>query len=127
MPPLFLDAHQILRIHRSVIEAYGGSEGIRDAGLLHSALAMPQASFGGKYLHRDLFEMAAAYLYHFVANHPFVDGNKRVGAAAAVIFLAMNDVALRADEEGLADISLQVAAGRAGKQAVAAFFRALAE
>lgn len=127
MTPQFLDVAQALRIHRSMIEAYGGAEGVRDAGLLHSALAMPQASFGGRNLHVDLFEMAAAYLYHIVQNHPFVDGNKRVGAAAAVIFLAMNDVTLRADEEGLAEITLQVASGEAGKQAIAAFLRALAE
>ncbi|GMU94197.1 MAG: toxin Doc [Candidatus Hydrogenedentota bacterium] len=127
MTPQFLDVAQALRIHRSMIEAYGGAEGVRDAGLLHSALAMPQASFGGRNLHADLFEMAAAYLYHIVQNHPFVDGNKRVGAAAAVIFLAMNDVTLRADEEGLAEITLQVASGEAGKPAIAAFLRALAE
>jgi len=75
-----------------MIKTYGGSEGLRDAGLLHSAIAVPQASFGGNYLHAGLFEMAAAYLYHIVQNHPFVDGNKRTGAAAAIVFLAMNDI-----------------------------------
>jgi integrase len=64
-----------MRLHRSLIETYGGREGIREVGLLHSALAMPQSSFGGEFLHRDLFEMAAAYLYHIVQNHPFIDGN----------------------------------------------------
>lgn len=78
----FLDLDRALRMHRSLIEAYGGSDGLRDAGLLESALAMPQASFDGQYLHADLFEMAAAYLYHIVQNHPFVDGNKRTGAAS---------------------------------------------
>ena len=61
--PLFLDIDRVLRIHKSLIEHYGGSEGVRDVGLLQSALAMPQASFGGKLLHADLFETAAAYLY----------------------------------------------------------------
>lgn len=87
----FLDIDHAMRLHRSLIEAYGGSEGIRDVGLLHSALAVPRASFGGEFLHQDLFEMAAAYLYHIVQNHPFIDGNKRTGAAAAIIFLSMNE------------------------------------
>lgn len=127
MPPFFLDLERVLRIHRSMIKTYGGSEGLRDPGLLHSAIAMPQASFGGDYLHADLFEMAAAYLYHIVQNHPFADGNKRTGAAAAIIFLAINDVMLRPDEEGLVEITMRVAKGEAGKKEVAAFFRSIAE
>ncbi len=127
MTPLFLDLERVLRIHRSMIKTYGGSEGLRDAGLLHSAIAMPQASFGGNYLHADLFEMAAAYLYHIVQNHPFVDGNKRTGAAAAIVFLAMNDIMLRPDEEGFVKITLSVAMGHAGKKEVADFFRSIAE
>ena len=120
---LFLDLDRIARTHRSLIDVYGGSEGLRDAGLLYSAIAMPQASFGGQFLHRDLFEMAAAYLYHIVQNHPFVDGNKRTGAAAAIIFLAMNDVEVDADEDGLVDLTLPVACGDAGKPQIAEFFR----
>ena len=127
MTPLFLSLERVLRIHRSMIERYGGDEGIRDAGLLHSAIAVPQASFGGEYLHADLFEMAAAYLYHIVQNHPFLDGNKRTGAAAAIVFLAMNDVPLRADEEALVDITLRVASGKSGKSEVAAFLRTMSE
>jgi death-on-curing protein len=125
--PLFLSLAHVLRIHRSMIEQYGGEEGIRDAGLLQSAIAVPQASFGGEYLHADLFEMAAAYLYHIVQNHPFLDGNKRTGAAAAIVFLAMNDVLLRADEEGLIEITLRVASGNSGKSEVAAFLRTIGE
>lgn len=67
--------------------------------------------------------MAAVYLYHIVQNHPFVDGNKRTGAAAAIIFLAMNDVEIEADEEGLVDLTLAVARGEAGKSEIAEFFR----
>ncbi|MFN9720796.1 MAG: type II toxin-antitoxin system death-on-curing family toxin, partial [Planctomycetota bacterium] len=73
LQPWFLDIDHTMRLHRSLIETYGGSEGIRDVGLLHSALAMPQASFGGEFLHRDLFEMSAAYLFHIVQNHPFAN------------------------------------------------------
>ncbi len=126
MAPRFLDIRRVLRIHCSQIEHYGGAEGIRDAPLLHSAIAMPQSSFGGEYLHKDLFEMASAYLYHIVQNHPFVDANKRTGAAAAIIFLAMNDVSIDTDEEGLENITLSVATGQAGKNKVVEFFRKLA-
>jgi death-on-curing protein len=124
MQPQFLDIDRVLRIHRSLIEQYGGAAGVRDAGLLQSAVAMPQASFGGQWLHSDLFEMAAAYLFHIVQNHPFVDGNKRTGAATAIIFLAMNDVEIEADEDGLVELTLAVAKGERGKQDIAAFFRA---
>jgi death-on-curing protein len=126
MPPLFLDLDRVLRIHRSLIERYGGAEGIRDIGLLHSAIAMPQASFGGQFLHKDLFEMAAAYLYHIVQNHAFLDGNKRAGAATAIVFLAMNDVELQADEDALVELTLAVATGQAGKGQIAEFFRQMA-
>ncbi len=111
-----------MRLHQNLIETYGGSEGIRDVGLLDSAIAMPQATFGGEFLHRDLFEMSAAYLYHIVQNHPFIDGNKRTGAAA-IIFLSMNDMELIVEEEALVDLVLQVACGAVGKQGVAAFMR----
>ena len=97
MLPLFLDLDRVLRTHHSLIEAYGGAEGIRDVGLLHSAIAMPQASFGGAFLHKDLFEMAAAYLYHIVQNHPFLDGNKRTAVAAADVHLRLNGLELGGD------------------------------
>jgi len=74
--PIFLDLERILRIHGSMIERYGGTDGIRDTGILRSAVAAPEASFAGRRLHSDVCEMAAAYLYHIVQNHPFIDGNK---------------------------------------------------
>ena len=126
MQPLFLDLDRVLRIHRSLIEVYGGIEGIRDVGLLHSAISMPPASFGGAFLHKDLFEMAAAYLYHITQNHPLLDGNKRTGAATAIVFLAMNDIELKADEDALVELTLAVAEGRTGKQQIAEFFRRMA-
>jgi death-on-curing protein len=124
--PLFLDIERVLRTHLSLIERYGGAPGVRDAGLLHSAIAMPQASFGGELLHKDLFEMAAAYLFHIVQNHPFIDGNKRTGAATAIIFLDMNGIQIEADEGGLVDLTLRVARADAGKQEIAEFFRSRA-
>ena len=121
--PLFLDLDQILRLHRDLIERYGGLDGTRDMGLLQSAIAMPQMAYGGAYLHADPYEMAAAYLYHLVQNHPFFDGNKRIGAAAAIVFLAVNDIAIAADEDGLVELTRAVAEGKAGKGEIAQFFR----
>ncbi|MCK4659796.1 MAG: type II toxin-antitoxin system death-on-curing family toxin [Phycisphaerae bacterium] len=89
MAPEFLRVDEILHVHQDQIERYGGHASIREVGLLLSAIAMPQASIGGEFLHHDLFEMAAAYLFHIVQNHPFVDGNKRTGAAVALVFLDM--------------------------------------
>lgn len=121
--PYFLDLSHTLRLHQSLLEHYGGIDGIRDVGLLESALGMPQAAYGGEYLHGDLFEMAAAYLYHIVQNHPFLDGNKRTGAAAAIVFLSINDVEIENDEDGLICLTLSVATGEAGKTEIAEFFR----
>lgn len=69
-----------------------GSQGLRDLGLLQSALAQPEAGFGGELFHKDLFEMAAAYLFHISRNHAFVDGNKRMALAGCLLFLSINDV-----------------------------------
>ena len=123
MNPVFLILGEILEIHQDQINRYGGASGIRDIGLLQSAIAMPSASFGGQFLHSDLFEMAAAYLFHISQNHPFVDGNKRTGAVAAIVFLALNDIELDVDEEEFEKMVLQVAEGKAGKETVATFLR----
>jgi death-on-curing protein len=120
---LFLTLDDILESHQNQIETYGGSHGIRDIGLLESAIAQPEASFGGQYLHADIFEMAAAYLYHLVMNHPFVDGNKRVGLEAALIFLEINNENLSASDEELVDLVLKTTAGQVGKREIAEFFR----
>lgn len=124
--PIFLTVEQVERVHRDMVAVYGGLDGLRDAGLLASAVAMPQAAYAGEYLHADLFEMAAACLFHLVGNHPFIDGNKRVGAACALIFLDLNGVSVEADEDGLVDITLRTATGQADKNEIAAFFRAIA-
>lgn len=121
--PLFLDLDHIMRLHRSLIERYGGMDGTRDMDLLQSAIAMPQAAYDGQCLHADVFEMAAAYLFHLVQNHPFLDGNKRTGAAAAIVFLAINDIQIDNDEEGLVQLTLSVATGQSAKGEIADFFR----
>jgi death-on-curing protein len=122
----FLDLNRVMRLHHSLIEHYGGTDGIRDVRLLQSAVSQPEATFGGSYLHAFPFEMAAAYLFHIVQNHPFLDGNKRTGAASAIVFLAMNDIEIDGDEKGLVDITLRTATGDAAKDEVAEFFRSRA-
>jgi death-on-curing protein len=122
--PTFLTLDEVVAIHRDQIERYGGSLGVRDWGLLKSAVAMPAATFGGQFLHADLCEIAAAYLFHLVQNHPFIDGNKRVGAVAADVFLLMNGMTLAAGEDEYAELVLAVARGECSKSAAAEFLRA---
>lgn len=83
----FLRIEDVLGIHEDQIERYGGASGLRDAGLLSSAVETARATFDGELLHTDVFAVAAAYMFHIVQNHPFTDGNKRTGAAAALVFL----------------------------------------
>ena len=123
MTPRFLTLEEVTEIHADQIAQYGGSLGIRDAGLLHSAIAMPESGFGEHYLHTDLFEMAAAYLFHLAQNHPFIDGNKRVGAASALVFLELNRAAVKVTNDALAETVLAVAQGKMGKAGVAEFLR----
>jgi death-on-curing protein len=89
--PVFLSLDEVLEIHEQQVERYGGSGGLRDRAGLESAIATPQATFGGKFLHTSIPAMAAAYLFHLCQNHAFIDGNKRVGANAAITFLLMNN------------------------------------
>jgi death on curing protein len=121
--PRFLSVEDVIEIHADQIERYGGSLGVREAELLWSAIGMPEAGFGDQYLHTDLFEMAAAYLYHIVQNHPFIDGNKRTGAMAAFVFLKLNGFTLEAAESIFEEIVLKTAQGKIDKPAIAEFFR----
>lgn len=123
MDPVFLTLGEVIEIHRDQIERYGGMPGLRDSRLLQSALAMPAATFGGRYLHESLHEMAAAYLFHVVQNHPFVDGNKRTGVVSAMIFMSLNGQKFGAGEQELETIVLEVAQGNVGKDALTAFFQ----
>ncbi len=119
--PTFLTLDEVLALQADQIDRYGGSKGLRDLGLLESAVAAPRATYGDALLHPTLPEMAAAYLFHLVQNHPFVDGNKRVGLATAIAFLGLNDLWLDAEEDELVALVLGVANGRVGKAEVAVF------
>lgn len=122
MDPLFLTLDEVLALHEDQIRRYGGSHGVRDIGLLESALGNAAATFDGEYLNQTIFEMAAAILYGICRNHPFVDGNKRASVAAALVFLEMNGVTVDADQSVFYDLVIGVAEGRASKAQVAVFF-----
>jgi death-on-curing protein len=96
--PSFLDLDHVMRLHSNLIEHYGG-----------------------------IYEMADAYMHHLVQNHPFLDGNKRIGAASTLVFLAINDINIANDEDGLVELTISVATGQAGKSEIAEFFRSHVE
>ena len=123
MEPVFLSLDEILEIHEQQIERYGGSAGLRDAAGLESAVATPQATFGGEFLHTSIPAMAAAYLFHLCQNHAFIDGNKRVGANSAITFLLMNNWEPTFDEEELVDLVLSIATGELSKAELTEIFQ----
>ena len=108
----YLTLAELLELHRRIIEQSGGADGIRDLGLAESALAQPQMSFGEADLYPTLAEKAAALCFSLVMNHPFVDGNKRIGHAAMETFLILNGFELTADVDESEWVILQLAAGQ---------------
>ena len=120
--PVFLHIDEIIEIHRDQIDRYGGSHGLRDRGVLESAAAAPEATFGGEYLHRSIPDIAAAYLFHLCQGHAFIDGNKRVGTEAAIVSLGMNDWELTFEPGELTDLVLGVASGVISKAKLTSIF-----
>ncbi len=123
MPIRFLEPEEVLAIHRHQVEEFGGQHGLRSESLMQSAIAQPSASFGGDYLCRDVFEMAAAYLFHLVKNHPFLDGNKRVALHSALVFLRLNGWRLDMNQDALYDLTMDAAQSLIDKSAIAEAFR----
>lgn len=121
--PTFLTFEEVLELHQTQIALYGGTMGIRDMGLLESAVSAPAAKFGGAFLHEDWASMGAALLFSIVKNHPFLDGNKRTGSLAAYVFLQINDVEFEPDEKEFGDLTLACAEGSVTKEQIVAFFR----
>jgi death on curing protein len=117
----FLSLDDVLALHADQIDRYGGRPGVRDMALLQSALGVPRATFEGRLLHGTLHEMGAAYLFHLVRDHPFVDGNKRAGLAALLAFLGLNGHWLDADPEEIERLVRDVAASKATKPEIAVF------
>ncbi len=123
--PLFLTLAEVVEIHSDQIRRYGGQDGLRDRNLLESAVAQPEAFFGGEWLHPDLCSMAAAYAYHLCQNHCFVDGNKRTALACALVFLEMNGPRLLDPRGRLKDAMVRVASGKMEKEGLTELFRHL--
>lgn len=120
--PVFLSLDEVLEIHeQQQIERYGGSVGLRAAAGLESAVATPQATFGGEFLHNFIPAMAAAYLFHLCQNHAFIDGNKRVGANAAITF-SLKCLGTIFGEPELVDLVLGVVSGAITKPALTEMF-----
>ena len=111
-----LKLEQILILHNRIIEQSGGSIGIRDKGILESALAQPYMSYGGEELYPTLIEKVAALGFSLINNHPFVDGNKRIGHAAIEVTLLMNDYEIQADVDTQEAIILAVAASKMSRE-----------
>jgi death-on-curing protein len=99
--PEFIDVDDVIELHATRLDRFGGASGLRDRGLLESAVAQPQSSFGGQFAHEALYAMAAAYLFHIARNHPFVAGNKRAGLLAAVVFLDLNGICVDHSSDAL--------------------------
>jgi death on curing protein len=116
---------EVLVILQDQIRRYGGAYGLRDPALLSSALSMPSSSFQGEFLHKGLFEQAAAHAFHICQNHPFVDGNKRTALASALVFLSLNGIELDDTNEELYGLMMKAAKGKASKAEIAAKFRDL--
>ena len=123
----FLTIQELINIHNELILLYGGSLGIRDRGLLESALSQPQATFGSQQLHKDIYEKAAAYFFHIIKNHPFVDGNKRTACTSTIIFLIMNDCDINLNKNQLYNLAVDVANSKLQKKQISNLFKKLAK
>jgi len=122
-----LTVAQVMEIHASAIAMFGGSSGLREPMLLESAVAAPQASFGGVSTISDTVEVAAAYLYYLCSNHPFIDGNKRVALGACLVFLQINGYRTAPDSEDWENLTLAVAASLLSREEITATLRKLLE
>jgi death-on-curing protein len=123
--PLFLTREQIERLHDLSLAQFGGSAGIRDEGLIDSALASAKNTFF--YGYGDLFDIAAAYAFHLAESQAFVDGNKRTAIGAALTFLEINGIAPLPDDASLYDAMIAIANKQLSKPGLAAMFRTAAE
>jgi death-on-curing protein len=120
-----LTVDQVLEIHVVMLQDYGGSPGVRDMGLLESAVATPQSTAFGNSPFADLVEVAAAYLFYLCRNHPFIDGNKRTALTASVAFLRMNGMATEPDSEAWETLVLDIAASKLDREGATGRLREL--
>lgn len=119
--PEFLEIEDVLNIHQVLVEQFGGIFGVRDEGLLESALSQPKATFFVELLHPTIHEQAAAYLYHITKNHPFLDGNKRTAFGAMEAFLRLNGYNLDLSDDEAYNMVMRVTQGEISKEEVSIF------
>lgn len=124
---IYLTAEQVLFLHARVVEETGGSHGLRDVGLLESAIARPQASFEGDDLYPDLWAKTAALTESLIGNHPFVDGNKRTGLSAAALFLLRNGFRTTATNAEMEAFGVRVASGGISLDELSSWWKAHTE
>ena len=120
-----LSVEVVQEIHAEAVAQFGGSTGIREPALLESAVAAPQASFGGEFVYKDAAEVAAAYLFFLCRNHPFVDGNKRAALGACLVFLRLNGIEPQSDGQAWEDLTLDIAASKLDRGQATKRLRAL--
>lgn len=118
----FLTVDDVLAIHQLVIARAGSSAGVRDKNLLESAVLHPQVFVFGQYLYTDVFRMDAAYCFHIIKNHPFVDGNKRTGILTAITFLEKNGLDVSVDMDLWYTLAIDIAKSKIFKEDIAVFF-----
>jgi len=119
----YLTAEQVLFIHSRIIDETGGAHGVRDIGLLQSAVGRPRATFGGSDLYPDIFRKTAALAESLARNHPFMDGNKRTAMASASLFLSMNGFRLETGQKELVRFAIDLAVGNVTPDQAAVWFR----
>ena len=120
---IYLSLAQVVELQQDLLGAFGGLAGIRDRAGLESAVARPAMTFGGDDLYPDVPAKVGALMHSLVLNHPFIDGNKRVAAAAAELMLDINGIALAADDEEFESVTLGTARGELSAEALAIWFR----
>jgi death-on-curing protein len=119
----YLSAEQVVALHEGLVDQTGGATGLRNRESLEAAVARPAMTFGGEDLYPDLAAKAAALMHSLVLNHPFIDGNKRIGVHAAELFVESNGAALDSSDEELERLTFEVAEGKVGPEALAIWFR----
>lgn len=121
----YLTVDVVREIHGEALGRFGGADGIRDLALLESAVAAPQATFGGESVYADVIEIAAAYLFYLCRNHAFVDGNKRAALGACLVFLRLNGAQPPPDDSKWEDLTLAVASSELDREQTTARLRHL--
>ncbi len=122
---IYLDKDTIIEIHRLQIKEHGGLDGIRNMGGLESAIAQPQTTFGNEDLHPTVFDKAAAHAFYIAESQSFIDGNKRVALASALIFLALNGYEFTEDQPKLYETMIDISVGKLDKEGLSGLFRDL--